>query len=86
MTTPCMLNKVINEIGCGAMLKHIESDKKAIIVDFTSQGAPLVCSYHGDNGSKEPTFYPEDYMIHVIDNSKEWIVLNMGQNEYILVD
>ena len=47
-TVPCILDRVLDEIGCGAIIKNIETDRKAIVVDFVGQGIPLVCMYYGD--------------------------------------
>ena len=34
MYTPCMLDKVIIEVGCGAIIKYTETDEKAIVDAF----------------------------------------------------
>ena len=86
-TVPCILDKILDKIGSGAIIKNIETDRKAIVVDFVGQGFPLVCMYHGDEDeSKEPTFQETDYKISKLSDLSEWIVLTMGQDGYILVD
>jgi len=87
MNLPCILDRVLDEVGCGAILKNTKTDKKAIIVDFVGQGVPLVCTYHGDEcENKEPSFEETDYKISKLKRLDEWIVLESGQDNYILVD
>ena len=87
METPCLLNKIIDDIGCGAILKHIDTDRKAIVVDFVGQGLPLVCTYHGDEDeNKEPSFEASDYKIRKLVDTQQWIVLSTGQDDFVLVD
>lgn len=82
-----MLDKVLDDVGCGAILKNVDTDLKAIIVDFGEQGYPLVCVYRGDEKrNKEPSFKETDYKIMRLLDTKKWIVLTMGQDDYVLVD
>ena len=87
MEIPCLLSKALNDIGCGAIIKNTETDKKAIIIDFVGQGTPMVCMYHGDKDeNKEPQFEAKDYKIYKLSNIEEWIVLTEGQDDFVLVD
>lgn len=87
MQIPCMLDKVIDKIGCGAIIKSTDTDEKAIVVDFDDNGGPLVCMYNGDkNKNKEPRFTAKYYKISHLADFNKWIVLHLGQDEYMLVN
>jgi hypothetical protein len=87
METPCLLDKVLDDVGCGAIFKNVETDRKAIVVDFDGGGSPLICTYHGDEDeNKAPSFKASDYKISKLSDSKQWIVLTKGQDDFILVD
>jgi hypothetical protein len=78
---------VIDDVGCGAILKNTETDRKAIIVDVGVNGVPVVCTYHGDeDDNKEPSFEETDYKISKLSNLDEWIVLTLGDDDFLLVD
>lgn len=87
MEAPCLLSKALDDVGCGAIIKNVETDRKAVIIDFVDQGIPMVCMYHGDEDeNKEPQFKENSYKIHKLSNLKEWIILTFGQDEFLLVD
>jgi len=87
LTPPCLLSKIIDDVGTGAIIKNTETNRKAIIIDFVEQGIPMVCIYCGDEDeNKEPQFDENDYKIQKLSNLKEWIVLTLGEDNLLLVD
>lgn len=87
LTPPCLLSKILDDVGAGAIIKNTETDRKAIIIDFVGQGTPMVCIYRGDEDeNKEPQFEENDYKIQKLSNLKERIVLTFGEENLVLVD
>jgi len=87
LTPPCLLIKILDDVGTGAIIKNTETDRKAIIIDFVEQGTPMICMYHGDEDeNKEPQFEEIDYKIQKLSNLGEWIVLTYGQDDFVLAD
>ena len=78
---PMRLDKAIDEVGVGAMLKHIESNERALIIDFTADaGTPLIVQVKDPNREKLPS-KPKHYRISFVEDSSEWLVLTMGGDE-----
>ncbi len=85
-SVPCLLDKVINDVGCGAIIKNTETDRKAIIIDVGLEN-PMVCMYKGDEDeNKEPQFTSNDYCVKELLDTRQWIVLTNGRNDIVLVD
>lgn len=85
---PMMLSAAIDEVECGAILKHAVDDSRAVIVDFEPQnGTPICvrCKPKWASGEKLPS-KPEHYEIFAIRKGKmgEWIALNAGGNELLV--
>ena len=86
MEIPCMLDKMIEYLHVGAIIKSTETDKKSIIVDFVfPEKNPVICTYYGnEDKSKDPTFESGDYRITIILDLTKWIVLTLGHDQYTL--
>ena len=80
MNIPYMLSKSrISSVGFGAIIKNIETDKKAIIIDFDA-GAIIACDYCGGSKKISETNY-KIFIIYHKDLSN-WIVLSEGQFDH----
>ena len=78
MNIPYMLSKSrISEVGFGAVIKNIDTDKKAMIIDFDGDTI-IACMYCA--GPKKPSV--SNYNIFIIDDSRHWIVLSEGQFDH----
>ena len=87
---PCRLDRYIDDVGVGAMLKNLNDGMKAIVVDFVEQGMPVICMVSkksmaniektGNLPSK-----PSDYVVDVIKKTNDWLVLTSGQDD-VLID
>jgi len=82
MNLPARLDKVIDDVGVGAIIKNLNDDFLAVVVD--TGNTLKVCRYihEGDN---EPTFNVENYDIQEITDNENWIVLTEGY-DYDLSD
>lgn len=97
---PCLLSKVIDDVGTGAFLKRVQNDDKAVVVDcvlgddeaggnggFVGFMAVVVsdaCVRKGMDAGYVPSV-PEDYELVLIENGDDWIVLHKG-HDYVLVE
>lgn len=81
MQIPYILGKSFSSVGCGAIIKNIETDKKAIIVDFDGD-ITIACTYC--KSTKSPS--ENNYKLFVVENNNDWIVLAEGQHNHYLID
>ena len=80
MNIPYMLSKSrISSVGFGAVIKNIDTDKKAMIIDFDAV-AIIACDYCGGSKKISETNY-KIFIIYHKDLSN-WIVLSEGQFDH----
>ena len=82
-TLPARMDKVIDNVGVGAIVKNLNTDKLAVVVDCGNR--IMVCSYKEHSDDHEPTFNPKDYILEKICKNEEWLVLTEGY-DYDLSD
>jgi hypothetical protein len=75
-TLPTRMDKVLDDIGVGAIVKNVNTDKLAVVVDCGNR--IMVCSYKTPSGDHEPTFNIKDYVLEIICKNEEWLVLTEG--------
>ena len=42
MSMPARLDMVLDEIGAGAILEHLETGRRALVIDIDSRGMPIL--------------------------------------------
>ena len=75
-TLPARLDLIVNDIGVGAIVKNVITDKLAVVIDCGDSF--IVCSYKTPSNENEPTCHPQDYLLEIIENNKDWLVLTKG--------
>lgn len=79
MQIPYVLGKSSDKVGFGAVIKNIETDKKAMIIDFDA-GAIVATMYCGGSKNLSETNYKIFIIYHK--DLNDWIVLNEGQDDH----
>ncbi len=77
----------IDDIGCGAILQEAGTDRRAIVIDFTTIGGNPICvspKAKFYKSGKLPTA-PRDYEIFVLGDER-WEVVHPGQDDEVLVE
>ncbi len=82
---------IFDRIGTGAVIKRLEDGRKAVVVDYTSDGRFVVATYtdKADKRAEEKGICPRnpgDYEFLVVRNTDKWIVLSMGSDDHVLMD
>lgn len=81
-TLPAALDRVLNDVGMGAMLKHLRTERLAMIVDMVDDGRPSIIVVSPTKEHSWPRI-TDDYELFVLENYDEWIVLTPGQDDYV---
>jgi len=89
-TLPCLLSKVRDNVGMGAMLKRITDDRKALVVDYNERSGCWLVAFVSDKAVKRAEKRGKlpndlkDYKFYYIKNDCDWIVLTMGCDEVLV--
>lgn len=79
---PCLLSADLDFACPGVMLKHVTSNKYAMIVDSGGDRHPV--AVRGKSESEFDASTPDDFELFAITDPDEWIVLAHGQDHFIL--
>ena len=83
---PCRLDRALDDIGVGAMLRNLEDDVRAIIIDWRLPGGIPIAVRVTEKArrmDKLPS-RPGHYEVFIIRDFKEWIVLTPGHDELFI--
>ena len=86
-TLPARLDKVINEVGIGAVIKHIEDDRRrGVVIDFIGIGPKVFIAEAIPKKLKGFKFpkKPKHYRITIIEKESDWIVLTLGDDVLLI--
>lgn len=80
---PMRLDRALDNIGVGAMLKNLGDDRRALIIDFhPATGMPMVVQAKDRKRDKVPT-KPRHYELRPIKEPRDWVVLTEGHDELL---
>ena len=75
MNVPARLDMVLGDIGVGAALKHLVTDRRAVVIDFhPDSGFPIVVMIREewvDREDGESSSKPEHYQVLVLGEKKK---------------
>jgi hypothetical protein len=82
---PIRLDRALDDVGVGAVIKELETDQKAVIIDFRPvSGLPMVVGVTAEvRASDDLPHKPEHYQVMEIDDTHEWLLLTLGDDEIL---
>lgn len=90
--TPCIASKIVDDLGIGSILKHVNDDSvRAIIIDWIGSAPDCVAIVVDTESSDEQLetdyamdkFRPDYYEVKII-NLKKFIALTRGSDEMLI--
>ena len=79
---PVLLDRVLDEVGVGAMLRNTRTDRLVMIVDFRGFSPTIVVI--GQKGEPwQGDWAEENYELFALDDYHQWLVLTPGQDDFV---
>lgn len=80
MALPLRLDAVIDDISCGAIIRHQTGDYNAVVLDYmvNSEGEFLIAARDDYDPEKRYDESLEDYTVFIVERLEDWMALTLG--------